>query len=129
MSKVAGCILYQRADGLILAVDRFNKSGVPFDYGLPGGKLEPNETPLEAAMREAREETGLIVSILENKSFAQMDAECYMTFVYRALVADETKVRSSAEGETLWVTPEQLLGPQCTFRDFNRYALKVFGLD
>lgn len=30
----------------------------------PGGHLEPNETPPEAARREAREETGLEVSLL-----------------------------------------------------------------
>lgn len=32
-------------------------------WGLPGGWLEPNETPAEAARRETREETGLEVRI------------------------------------------------------------------
>ena len=31
----------------------------------PGGKIEPNETPLEAAKREAFEETNLIIEDLE----------------------------------------------------------------
>lgn len=32
-------------------------------WGLPGGWLEPNETPAEAARRETLEETGLVVRI------------------------------------------------------------------
>lgn len=33
----------------------------------PGGHLEPNETPPEAAIREAKEETGLDIEILKNE--------------------------------------------------------------
>lgn len=34
-------------------------------WGLPGGWLEPNESPAEAAVREAREETGIEVRVVE----------------------------------------------------------------
>lgn len=34
----------------------------------PGGHLEPNETPPEAARREAREETGLEIAFIEQEN-------------------------------------------------------------
>lgn len=32
-------------------------------YGVPGGRLEPGETPEQAAIRELHEETGLIITL------------------------------------------------------------------
>ena len=34
----------------------------------PGGHIEPNETPPEAAMREAKEETGLDIEFIEQEN-------------------------------------------------------------
>lgn len=48
------------ANGEILLVDRADGSG----WCLPCGFVEPNETPAEGIIREAREETGLEIRIL-----------------------------------------------------------------
>ena len=37
----------------------------PLKWALPGGKLEPGETPLAAAIRETQEETTLVVTRLK----------------------------------------------------------------
>lgn len=41
-----------------------NKNGF---YDIPGGKIEEGETPKQAAIREMKEETGLIISNLKEK--------------------------------------------------------------
>jgi 8-oxo-dGTP diphosphatase len=61
MSQVvsdAACVLLIR-DGKVLAVSR------KYDhtkFGLPGGKVDPGETDIQAALRELKEETGIDVS-------------------------------------------------------------------
>ena len=47
--------------GEVLAVSRKDNHE---DFGLVGGKVDEGETPVEAAIREAKEETGLDVSNL-----------------------------------------------------------------
>jgi len=41
-----------------------NADHLPDVWEFPGGKVEPNETPANAAIREAREEVGLEIEIL-----------------------------------------------------------------
>jgi mutator protein MutT len=53
-----GRILMQHRDA--------NANVSPNQWGLPGGKIEPGETPDEAARREVLEETGLTVPKVEH---------------------------------------------------------------
>lgn len=51
-------------DGLVLGVSRKTDHN---DFGLPGGKMDPedNEDPINTAIRECKEETGLDISDLK----------------------------------------------------------------
>lgn len=58
---VVAAVCLRDDDGRLLSV---RKRGT-HAFMLPGGKLEPGETPLEAAAREAHEEVGVEVGSLE----------------------------------------------------------------
>ena len=68
------------------------KENVTF-WGLPGGGREPHETDEEAAMREALEETGLIVRLLPMKHEVDIPGKKY---VYNRIV---TFLAYPVEGE------------------------------
>lgn len=57
--EVAGAIVF-RDDGAVLLVQR-GRAPSAGTWSLPGGRIERGETPEQAAVREVREETGLVV--------------------------------------------------------------------
>lgn len=59
---IIGCCNLISENGRYLFV-RESKDSARSRYNLPAGKLEPGETLIEAAIREAREETGLDVAV------------------------------------------------------------------
>lgn len=75
--KESAQILLINEEGLILAASRKDNHS---DFGLIGGKVDPGETPEQAAIRELKEETGLDVYDLQ-LVFA-MHKNHYMGYTY-----------------------------------------------
>jgi 8-oxo-dGTP diphosphatase len=74
-------------DGRLLMVhERSRRSGGGEWWTLPGGGVEPGETPEEAVRREVFEETGLVVG--DARYVLEMPYPSGMTSVFAVTVAD-----------------------------------------
>ena len=56
--KGAGCIIYATSTNNFLLIQRSEYVPAPLSWGLPGGTVEKNESPEDAARREVFEEIG-----------------------------------------------------------------------
>ncbi len=97
-----------------------SRRGNSEDLGCPGGKIEPGETPKQAAIRELEEETGLIAkSVVEIYNRHEETADNKICRAY--LVKQYEGELSSPEGLWVgWVPASRLLEENCSFRRYYK---------
>ncbi len=100
-------------EGQILLMHR-RKAGIEY-YTVPGGKIEPGETPEEACFREVLEETGLTVEIMREFAVLSNLGRTEHYFRARKLSGDlqlggpEIERQSEANFyEPMWVSLDRL---------------------
>ncbi len=98
MKAEASLVVILGSEGKVLGVSRPQNLE---DFGLPGGSVEPGETPEAAAIREVMEETGLLVSELEKLEAISYRDRTVHTFLARKVSGE---FRRSPEGVVAWVT-------------------------
>lgn len=105
-------------DGLVLAVSRKNN---PNDFGLPGGKIDPGETPEDALFREVFEETGLGVGEFR-VAFEDQDrvegGEPRPCRTY-LVVSWDGDLKTKEAGVVKWVEPSVITDPTTSFHEYN----------
>lgn len=101
----------------VLAVAR---RGTKDEWGLPGGKVNPGETNLEALVREVKEETNINLdqSLLE-PVYERIDPPFFVTtFLYHGNINDVPEQGDA--GPATWITWDELIkGP------FGKYNLNL----
>lgn len=112
----AACILIKNPENSdeFLAVARKNDGNV---FGLPGGKVEDNESIIAAALREGKEETGLdFINLV--LLFSRIDDNKNMCVTYLAEIIQGSIINPRpGEAPVKWVTRDILKsGP---FGEYN----------
>lgn len=116
----AVCILIQNDEGQILGVSRKHD---PNDFGLPGGKVDPDESEEEAVVRELKEETGLDITGIK-KVFQHTAEREFWTSCWTGTVSGEIHTRE--KGVVRWIDKEVLL--RGAFGEYNGRLFKALNI-
>ena len=100
----ASVALVRRDDMLLIQCNRPPSEGL---WTLPGGRLEPGETPEECAIRELREELGLRVYALRPLIVLRHGAHKLQTFATQVWDGEVTPDAGEVR-DWRWVRPMQL---------------------
>lgn len=104
--RAAGVVVRDK-DDRILAVHRPRRA----DWSLPKGKLEPGEYPIDAARREAREETGLEVVLgarLPDVRYPVSGALKEVNYWVAATKSDHGFVPDEEVDQVRWLEPDEV---------------------
>jgi 8-oxo-dGTP diphosphatase len=104
MTELAGSLIVR--DGKILLIYRKDEK----HWEVPGGKVENDESPTEAAVREAREEIGVDVD-LEKPFFSgefEHNGELFLWHGYLANTDEEPEIMEEKFEKLEWFEPGDL---------------------
>lgn len=107
----AGAVVVDDA-GQVLLVRR-GREPARGSWSLPGGRVEPGESPAQAAVREVREETGLVVTLGRHLGVLEVPApepgRVYRIHDYAARVVGGRLAAGDDAARVRWFTPAELV--------------------
>lgn len=125
--QAAGILAIRK--GLVLGVTRGTNYN---DIGLPCGKVDGDETPVQAAIRECFEETGVLfpqgylIKLYEGIGRTRNTRTYLLHHSYwkRSAETRNPALIASDEGLPLWTTWQSLL--LCSYGDYNQRLYKAY---
>lgn len=125
LTWVATTNMFVRDGNKVLVIKRpDNITEFPGWYILPGGKQEPNETPIQGAIRETFEETGIHAINPTLRIIAthlhDYKAKVYIVYIFEAEKFDG-ELKSSTEGQAQWIDLNDLINNEKLFPDLKRH--------
>ena len=99
-----GCIFNEKGEVLLQRRGDFGK------WGFPGGAVELGETPEMAAVREVKEETGLVLTDYRYRGIVTFVSNEWGTESMHLFTADgfEGEMKTCDEGELVWVPKSEI---------------------
>ena len=113
--KLGVLVYLENNDEHILMIHREKEDEHQGLWLAPGGKIDPNEAPYEAAVRETLEETGLIIKDPELKAVLSFPDEGdspfgdeWLVFVFYTIIFSGTLTTDCPEGRLEWIPKNEL---------------------
>ena len=96
-------------EGRVLLVRRGHAPSAG-EWTLPGGRVEAGETPEAAIVRELREETALVASVVASLGVVTLEREGATYVIHEYLVRPESHVASAGDdaADVRWVEEREL---------------------
>lgn len=105
------CAIIER-DGLVLCALRSKHMSLPGKWEFPGGKLEANELPEEALIREINEELNIEIKIIEALPIAEhayVPEKIIQLIPYRCVTVSDETPTPTEHSELRWMKKDDLL--------------------
>ena len=117
------CVLVKNPEGKILAVTRKTDHN---DWGLPGGKIDGDETPEEAIVREVKEETGYELTdvIFQETYGCNHNDEIKPCLIFIGFVVG--KINTNEPHLVDWVDP--VVVTRGSFGEFNKHVFDILNI-
>lgn len=109
MDKLLASVVFLKVHDEFLIIDR---ASLPFGWALPGGRVEPGEDPLDAAVREMHEECGVLLdrSSLEFNGVFTSANSTYLVHLYSASLSEkpEVTIQPREVNSYQWITADNI---------------------